>query len=147
LFVRIFLRVDFRVGLRDLAVLVDEVRDAARVFILRGLRRTVGDAEFALGIRDQRERELVFCGKGGVVSRLVEADADDLDVLLLVFSGEVPEPGTLCLSAGCVGLRIEPEHDLAPAHIAQPQRTSNLIRRIEIGSGITDFEHVCLSCE
>ena len=147
MFARIILRVDFRVRLRDLAVLVDEVRDAARVFIVRGLRRTVGNTEFALGIGDQRERKLVLRGERGVVGRLVETDADDLDVVLLVFDGEVPEPGTLCLSAGCVGLRIEPEHDLAPAQIAKPQRTPNLIGRIEIGSGITNLEHVCLSCE
>jgi hypothetical protein len=147
LFVRVILRVDFRVRLRDPAVLVDQIRDAARVFILRALGRAVGDADRAIRVGDQRERELVFCGERGVVGRLVEADADDLRVLLFVFRGEVPEPGTLCLSAGCVGFRIEPEHDLAPAQIAQPQRTSNLIGRIEIGCGITDFEHVSLSCE
>lgn len=133
--------------LRDLAVLVDDVGDPPRVLVFRTVRRAVRDAELAIGIGDQRERELVSRRKSGVVSLLVEADADDLNVLLLVFRGEVPEPGTLCLSTRCVGLRIKPENDFAPAQIAKTQRTSDLIGRIEIGSGITGLEHVFVSSE
>lgn len=127
--------------LRDLPLLVDHVRDAPRVFVLRTVARAVRDADLVIDVGDQPEREVVFLRERGVVSGLVEADADDLGVLLLVLAGEVPEPGTFGRSAGCVRFREEPEHDLAPAHVAKAKRPAVLVGGVEVRSGVAGLEH------
>ena len=141
---RIVARVDLRMRLRNLPLLVDHVGDAPRVLVFRTVGRAVRHPEFVVGVGDQREREVVFLREGRVVRGLVEADADDFGVLLLVVAGEVPEPGTLCRSTGCVRFGEEPEHDFASAHVAESERAAVLIGRVEVGSGVTGFQHVWL---
>ena len=142
LLARVVLRVDFRVSLRDLPVFVDEIRDAPRVLVLRTIGRAVSEAELAIRVRDQRKRELLLRCERGILRLRIEADPDDLRVLLFVLPREAPEPGAFRLSATGSGLRIEPEHDFLPAKVAEPQRTADLIGRIEIGSGIPRLEHL-----
>jgi hypothetical protein len=133
------------VRLGDLAVLVDDVRDALGVFVLRRAGGAVGDADLAVGVAEEGERELVLRREVGVVVDRVEADADDLRVLFLVLVGKVPEPGTLGRSASGIGLGIEPEHELLPAEVAQLHLLPRVIDCLEIGSGITHIQHRCTS--
>jgi hypothetical protein len=85
--------------------------------------------------------EVVFFGKALALFARIKADADDLRVLLLVFIGEVPEPGTLCRSARGVGFREEPEHDFLPPQIAEAQRFAMMIGGLEIGGGLARLQH------
>jgi hypothetical protein len=54
---------DLAVGALDLAVLTDEVRDAARCVGARVGRRAVGDADALVDVRQEREVELVLLGE------------------------------------------------------------------------------------
>jgi hypothetical protein len=74
------------VRLRDFAVLVDQVRDATGVLVFRRVGGAIGDADLPVSVAEEREREAVLLREAGVLLDRVEADADDLRVLLLVFS-------------------------------------------------------------
>jgi hypothetical protein len=130
------------VRLLDAAVLVDHVGDALRVLVVGAGRGAVGQADLALGVAEQREREVVLLRELRVGLFVVEGDAEDLRVLLLVLRGEVPEPGTLGRSPGGVGLRIEPEDDLSAAKVAEPHGAAAVIVDFEFRSRIADFEHL-----
>jgi hypothetical protein len=140
-------RIDFRVRLRDLSLLVDDVRDAARVFVLRRVGRAVRDADLLVGVAEQREGEVELLGEGAVLFDAVEADADDLYVLGLVFRVEVPEPGTFPRSTGGVGLGVEPEDDFLSAEVGEPDLVALVIDGVEVGSGVANVEHLRFSSE
>jgi len=99
----------------DLAVFIDHVRDAACVFVLCIFGGAVCEADFAIGIAEQREGEVELLCEGRVFLLGVEADAEDDGVFCGVLVDEVPEPGTFDRSTGGIGLWIEPEHDLLAA--------------------------------
>jgi len=130
--------------LRDPAVLVDHVGDAAGVFVGRLLGGAVGEADLAVGVAEEREGELELAGELLVFFAGVEADAEDCGVLRGVLAGEVPEPGTFERSAGCVGLRVEPEDDLPAAQVAQADGVAVVILRFEIGGLISGIQHAGL---
>jgi len=133
--------------LYDLPFLVDEIRDAAGVLVFRGVARAVGEADLPVGVADQREGKVELRGEALVVFALVEADADDLCVLRFVLVAEVPEPGTLRGSAGCVGLRIEPEDDFLSAKVAETDGVAVMIDSFEIGGDVARLQHARTSCE
>ena len=112
-------RVHLGVGLGDLPFFVDHVGDAAGVFVLFGLAGTVGQADLVVRVAEEGEGEFVLFGERLVLGLRIETDAEDLRVLRFVLGLEVPEPGTLARSAGCVGLRVEPEDDFPAAQIAE----------------------------
>src|SRR5262249_8257138 len=95
----------------------------------------------AVGVAQEGEVELVLFGEAGVCGGIVEADAEDLDVLRVVLILEVPEPGTFGRSAGGVGLRIEPEDDFAAAVVGQPPRLSGVILHFEVRRSIARLQH------
>ena len=130
--------------LRDLPVLVDDVRDAARVLVLLRVGRAVREPDLALGIAEQREREPVLLGKALVGELVVETRAVDQRVLLPVLVMEVPEPGTLTRSTRCVCLRKEPQDDLLAPKVAEADVIAVMIENVEVGSGIPLFEHLWL---
>jgi SAM-dependent methyltransferase len=129
------------VRLRDLAFFVDHVGDAAGVFVFFGVAGAVCDSDGAVGVAEQREGELVLFGKTLIFVLRVEADAEDLRVFRFVLGLEVPEPGTFARSTGCVGFRIEPEHDFLAAQVAQSHGVAVVIGRFEIGRIFTRLEH------
>jgi len=141
LFLRIRARVDFRMDLRDAALFVDQVRDAASVLIFRRFGRAVRQTDLVVGIAQQREVELLFLGEFPVRFDAVETGAEDLGVLRGVVGGEVSEPETFGGSTGCVGLREEPQHDFLATIVAELHATAGVIGGFELGSGITDFQH------
>lgn len=128
--------------LRDLSVLVDDVCDAAGVLVLRRVGGAVGEADPALGVAEEREREVVFLREGGVGALVVEADAEDRGVLRRVLIAEVPEPGTFARSTGGVGFRVEPEHDPASAEVAELHAISVVIGDVEVGSFLAWLQHL-----
>ena len=131
--------------LGDLPLLVNDVRDPFRVLVLRRIGGTVRDPDFAIGVAQQREREVVLLGELRVGSGIIETDAEDRGVLRGVLRAEVPEPGTLGRSAGCVGLRIKPEHNLASAQIAQRNVAAEVIAHLEVRSLVANLQHASSS--
>ena len=128
--------------LSDFPVLVDHICDPACVFVLRRVCGAVRESDLPIGVAKERKREAVLLREMRVVLDRVEADAGDLRVLLLVFAGKVPEPGTLGRSASGVSLRIEPEDELLAAEVAQLHAIAVVIGHLEIGSGIPHLQHL-----
>lgn len=128
--------------LSDTAVLVDDVGDAFGVFVARRIGGAVGDADTAVGVAEQRKGEVELLRETGVVGGVVETRAEDRRVLRFVFADEVPEPGTLGRSARCIGLRIEPQHDLASTQIVQGNGVPAMVRNLEIRSVVAYLKHV-----
>jgi len=133
------------VGLGDLPVFIDDVGDAAGVLVFRGFRGAVGEADLAFGVAEKRKGEVELLRERGVLFLVVEADAEDLGVLRFILRREVPEPGTLTRSTGCVGLRIEPEDDLLPAQIAETHAIAVVIGHVEIRSSVARLQHARFS--
>ena len=133
--------------LGDLAVLIDHIGNALRVLIFGAARGAVRDPDLALRVTEQREGKVELLRELAVLLDRVEADAEDLDVLRFVLLDRVPEPGTLERSAGCVGLRVEPEHDLHAAVIAELPALAEVIGHVEIGGLIANVEHGRTSCD
>jgi len=127
--------------LRDHAVLVNDVGDAAGVFVRCFFGGAVGQADLVVGIAEEREGEAELLREFRILFGGVEADAEDQRVLRRVLFREVPEPGTFERSAGCVGLRIKPEDDLPAAEVVQTDAVAVVIGRIEIGGWIADIQH------
>jgi hypothetical protein len=127
--------------LGDLPVLVDDVRDAACVLVLRTFGGAVRNRQFPIGVTQQREGEVELLGEARVVLGGVEADTEDLGVARLVLVFEVPEPGTFGRSTRGVGFRIEPEDDLVAAEVAEPHAFAVVIDGIECGGRISDLQH------
>jgi len=142
---RVRRRVHLRVGLRDLALFIDHVGDAAGVFVLFRVAGTVGQADLVVGVAEEGEGEVVLLGEVFVLGLGVETDPEDLRVLRVVLGLEVPEPGTLARSAGCVGLRVEPEDDFLAAQIAETDGVAVVINGFEIGSSLARLEHARFS--
>jgi len=127
--------------LRDFAFLVDHVCDAFRVLGGRRVGGAVGEADLAAGVAEEGEGEAELFGEALVVVRRVEADAEDLRVFRLVLRVEVPEPGTFFRSAGGIGFRIEPEHDLPAAQFAELHAIAVVIGDVEIRGRVAGLEH------
>jgi hypothetical protein len=132
-------------GLGDRAILIDHIRDAAGVLVFRGGRCAVGEADLAIGVAEQGEGKVIFLCERGVGLLVIETDAEDLGVLRFVLLREVPEPGTFPRSTGGVGFRVEPEHDLLAAQVAEAHAVAVMVGDVEVGSGIAGLQHVGLS--
>jgi hypothetical protein len=133
------------VRLGDLPLLVDHIGDPCRVLVLLGVSRAVRQSDAPIGVAQQREREVVLVRELRVRSDVIETDAQDRGVLRLVLGDEVPEPGTLGRSAGCVGLRIKPEHDLAAAKIVQRNIPAAMIGYFKVRSLVAHVQHASSS--
>ena len=128
--------------LSDTAVLVDNVGDAFGVFVARRIGGAVGDADTAVGVAEQRKGEVELLRETGIVGGVVETRAEDRRVLRFIFADEVPEPGTLGRSARGIGLRIEPQHNLASAQAVQRNGVPAMVRNLKIRSVVAYFKHV-----
>jgi protein required for attachment to host cells len=94
-------------------MLVDEIADAHRVTGANTTASTVRQANFAVGIAQQTERQAVLRSKSSIRGDVVEANAQNLDPFAFESTVLVAEPATLSGSASCIGLGIEPQQNLA----------------------------------
>jgi hypothetical protein len=69
----------------DLSVRSDQIGDAPRKCFERRISRAVRLPDFAMGVGDDREGEVVLLREGRVCFRGIEAAADDLGATILVF--------------------------------------------------------------
>jgi hypothetical protein len=134
-------RIDLGVNGPDDAVLADDVADALRGAGVRAVAGPVGEADGAALVAQKREVEIELLREGPVVGDGVEADADDLGVLLLELAELVAEPATLGGSSRRVGLRVEPEHDVLAAEVREADGLPAVIRRGEFRSLIALLQH------
>ena len=133
--------------LGDLSFFIDHVGDAAGVLVFAGIAGAVGQADLALRVAEQREREVELLREAPVVGRRVEADAEDAGVLAAVLVDEVPEPGPFLRSTGCVGFGVEPEDYFLAAQILKANVVAFVIDDVEVRGLLTGFEHLSLPAE
>jgi len=133
--------------LRNAPLLVDHIGDALCELVFRRARSAIGHADFAIGIAEQRKWKAELLGEARVVLGVIEAGSEDLDVFRLVFVVEVPEPGTLGRSTGCVRFRKKPQHDLFAAEVAELHATSLVIASLKLRRRIADLQHSSTSSD
>ncbi len=101
-------RIDVRVRLTHGSVRADPIADALRVLGVLGLACAIGHPDRARRVAKKREVEVEFLRERAVVVDGIEADAEDVNVLVGVLLNLVAEPATFGRSSGGVGLGIEP---------------------------------------
>jgi hypothetical protein len=77
-------RLDLAVGALDVAVGADEKRQPGRCSGARVVRRAVGDTDLLVGVAEKREVEVVLLRERSIRLDGIEADAEDLNVVLAV---------------------------------------------------------------
>lgn len=137
--------IHFRIGLQDRSVAADEVADPPRARRARAVASAIGEAHFALGVAQQWKVEVEFLSESTILSRRVEADAEDLSILIRVFLDVVAEPATFFGSSRCVGLGIEPQNDVLASKIRQAHRVAFMVPHFELRGSLTNLEHRELS--
>lgn len=108
---RVLGRLDILDRLRNPTVGADDIGDPLRVRIVGFRAGVVLHPDVARGVAQEGIREAVFLCEGGVLVQGVETHADDRSAALFILGVQVAEPASLVYSAGCVGLRKEPEDD------------------------------------
>lgn len=135
-------RVDLVVASLELPVRTDDRGDAVGVALLRAVRGSERQRELTVGIREQRERVAVLLAEDPVRDGLVEGSAENDDVPeLLVVTGSITEPVPFDASAGCVGLRVEPDDESLAAELAQGSLRTGLVGQGELGNAFADLDH------
>lgn len=109
----------FAVHLRDFPLLIDDVRNPFCVAVLRRFASAVFHADVALCVAKKREWEAEFLCKTGIFFNRVEADSENLNILLVVVVNSVAEPATFCGSTRRVCLWIKPQDNLLPTIIGK----------------------------
>jgi hypothetical protein len=70
--------------LGDLPLLIDDIRNPFRVLILLRIRCAVRESDLAIGVAQQREREVELLGELRICGDVIETDAEDCGVLRFV---------------------------------------------------------------
>jgi hypothetical protein len=87
-----------------------------------------------LGVAQEGEGEVEFCGKRPVLLDAVEGDAEDRDVLLLEFADSITESAPLESSARRVCFGVEPEQEALAVEVAQTHAPAVVVCHVELGS-------------
>jgi hypothetical protein len=133
--------VDFGIDLDDPPVGSDEVADPLGVGRIGAVARPIEKAHLARRVAEQRKVEVEFLRERAIVLFGVEADAENLSVLLFVEPELVAEPATFGGSAGGVRLGIEPENDVFSAVVGESDEVPLVIPNLEIRCGRAFLEH------
>ncbi|HEX8953987.1 MAG TPA: hypothetical protein VF945_19160 [Polyangia bacterium] len=134
-------RLDLAVGALDLPVGADEVRDARRRLRAGVVRRAVGDADLLVGVAQERKVEAVLLRELPIRFDRIEADAEDLNVVLAELLGSITEPLAFDRSTRGVGHRVEPQQHALAAQIGQLHRLARVRLAREVGREIAFLEH------
>jgi hypothetical protein len=76
---------------------------------------------------------------------VIEADAEDLNIVLVEVANLVAEPATFDRSAGSIGLGIEPEDNFAPAQFRECDLLALVTREREVRRRFANLEHYSVS--
>jgi hypothetical protein len=113
-FFRVKHSIDLGVDRENVSLGADDVAHPLGVGGVLALTGAVGEPDVPRGVAEQREVEVELLGKSAILVFRVEADSQNLRVLLLELSDVVAEPATFRGSAGSIGLGVEPEDDDLP---------------------------------
>ena len=125
----------------ELAVFVNQETHATRVTRLTIAASAIRHPHASVGIAKQREGKIVLLGKVGIPFDVVEADAQDLNVVLIEVVDLVAEPATLSRSARRVGLRIKPQYYFAPSQFRECDLLPLVTRESELRRRFANLEH------
>lgn len=134
-------RIDLVVDARDLALLIDQETHPRRPLRFGVSACAIGDCDFAVAVAEQLEFEAVLIRECGVGRGIVEARAEDRDVVFVVVGLMVAEPAAFGGSARGVGRRIKPEQNFSSAQVRQAHFRAVVRGGREIGSGIANLHH------
>ena len=140
-FVRVAGSIDVRVRLPHGSVRADPKADALRVLGVLGLARAVGHPDRARRVTQKREVEVEFLRERAVVVDGIEADAEDVNVLVGVLLNLVAEPATFGRSSGGAGLGIEPQDDVLSLVVGKSNGIAGVVLHLERGSSLSHFNH------
>ena len=138
---RMVARIDLIVHARNQALLVDEEAHAPGPFRLRIVTRSVRDSDVAIAVAEQRKRERIFVCERGVRGDIVEARAENLDLVFVVVVLMIAEPATFGRSARGVGGRIKPQQHFSSAQVRERNRAAVVRRQRKVGSPISCLDH------
>lgn len=108
---RILTRIHLSDGVGDIPVSADDIRNPLGCSIFLRTASAVGDADFPLGITQQRIRKRFIVREFLVRSNIISAAAEYLNVVALKLLDSITEPLALSRSATRTGARIKPQHD------------------------------------
>jgi hypothetical protein len=126
---------------RDIAVLVNQNTDPAGVTRLFIGTRAICDSHAAIGIAQQWKGKIVLLGERSILFNVVKADAKDLDIILIEVADLIAEPATLDRSARGIGLRIEPENNLASAQFRERNTLALMSRERKVRCRFANLWH------
>jgi hypothetical protein len=138
-------RIHLVVDSDELAVFVDQKTHTTRVTRLTVSAGAVRHPDAAVGIAKQRKGKVVLLSKAGILFDIVEADAEDLNIVLLEVGNLIAEPATLDRSARCIGLWIKPEYNLAPTQFRECDLLALVTAESEIRRWFANLEHYSAS--
>ncbi len=133
--------IDLGIDRENVPVGTDDVAHPLRVRGVLAVASAVGETDFAAGIAEKREIEIELLGERAVVLLGVEADPEDLRVLLLELRDVVAEPATFGGSAGGIGFGIEPEHHDLSEVVPQADEIPPMVLHLELGSFLSFLDH------
>ena len=133
--------IDVRVRFPYGSVGADPKADALRVLGVLGVARAVGDPDRARRVAQKREVEVEFLRERAVDIDGIEADAEDVNVLVGVLLNLVAEPATFLRSSGGVGLGIKPQDDVLSLVVVKSNGIAQVVFHFERGGGLSQFNH------
>jgi hypothetical protein len=133
--------VDLGIDPEDLPFGADDVGDPLCVGRVLAVASAVGEPDLPSCVREKGEVEAELLRERAVLLLGIEADSQNLDVVLLELPNVVAEPATFGGSAGGVGLGIEPEDDDLSEVLLQPNEISKMIPDLELGGFLSFLEH------
>lgn len=111
------------------------------------LASAVGQANFALGVAEQRIGKLLLLGKLSVGLYVVGAGAEDLYVFVFVTLDSITESDAFSRSPTGAGARVKPEdHGLAVV-ITQTHRFARVVLHRKPGRCVSNLQHNSSSVE
>jgi hypothetical protein len=103
-------RIYLFIHLGNLAVLVYQNANATGVARLVISARTVRHTHTTIGVAKHRKRKIILFRERSILFNIIEADAQNLDVVFFKCANLIAEPATLNGSARGVSLWIKPEY-------------------------------------
>ena len=133
--------VDLGIDREDAPVGTDDIAHTLRGGGLLAVTSAVREPDFPSRVAEKGEVEVEFLSERAVLVFRVEADSQNLGVLLLELPDVVAEPATFCRSAGGIRLGVKPEDDDLPEVVPQPNEISLVILDFELGCFLALLEH------
>jgi hypothetical protein len=134
-------RVHLVIDAHKFAVFIDQKAHTARISRLTISTGAVGHTHASVGIAKQRKRKVILLRKVGILFNVIEADAEDLNIVLVEVANLVAEPATLDRSAGGIGFGIEPQDNFATAQFCQRDLLTLMTHERKVRSRIANLEH------